>query len=485
MKQQLLIFFVLIFLILLLVGLNAATYVQKEKVPDTEFAPNRTTYNSGSTGTQAFYALLSETGRDVIRWRASLETLRADAKNGPAVFVMIGPLRRDLTDQESTQLMEWVASGGTLVLIDREPVKELAVTTTQWQISVSPQVNPDLFVVDAADQIQMTAETPARKPVQPSYFSQDVNAVQASRFASAVKLERHGDVTAPTSGLFKPPTQTPSPTPVDFYSGGQLAPAPRSESDSGGSSSDDEDEEQVEKTVEELLEEVSFEAPIVHIGGPGQNLLVEAPFSQGRVVILSDPYIVSNNGISLVDNSRLAVNLVTSRPGQIAFDEYHHGYGANNNRFLQYFEGTPVIAIFLQCGLLIALVFFSQSRRFARPIAEPESSRLSKLEYVAAMAELQQRTRAYDLAIENIYADFRRRAAALVGLDNTTTTRKELAARIAERVGREAPEIEDLLYRCEDVIHGEPIKRSDALELVGQIRRLELALGMKRAKRGA
>ena len=72
----LLVVLLLILLILLLAGLNAATYVQKEKVPDTEFAANRSTYNSGSTGTQAFYALLSETGRNVVRWRSSLETLR-------------------------------------------------------------------------------------------------------------------------------------------------------------------------------------------------------------------------------------------------------------------------------------------------------------------------------------------------------------------------------------------------------------------------
>src|SRR5687767_6682141 len=144
MKQKLLIFVVLILLVLLLAGLNAATYTQKEKVPDSEFAPNRSTYNPGSTGTQAFYALLAETGRNVVRWRSSLETLRPDLENGPRVFVMIGPLRRDLSDAESTNLMAWVAAGGTLVLIDRDPIGELAMTTTQWQMSISPHQDPDL-----------------------------------------------------------------------------------------------------------------------------------------------------------------------------------------------------------------------------------------------------------------------------------------------------------------------------------------------------
>ncbi|MEP6704932.1 MAG: hypothetical protein ABJB34_09015, partial [Acidobacteriota bacterium] len=112
-----------------------------------------------------------------------------------------------------------------------------------------------------------------------------------------------------------------------------------------------------------------------------------------------------------------------------------------------------------------------------------EPSRLSKLEYVSAMAELQQRTRAYDLAIENIYTDFRRRVAALVGLDNTTASRKEIAHRIAERTQGDAREIEDLMFKCEDVIHGEPIGKKDTVSVVERLRDLEDQLGLKRSAR--
>ncbi len=486
MKQKLLIFVVLIFMVLLLAGLNAATYVQKEKVADTEFSPNRSTYNSGSTGTMAFYALLSETGRNVTRWQTSLETLHSDIKNRPAVFVMIGPLRRELSDEESTSLMHWVSTGGILVIVDREPTSELLVTTSQWKMSVSPQVSPDLFVVDASDQKQMTSDKPAQKPVQPSSFSKDVNAVQASRFASSIILERFGDGTEPKSGLSDAAstTETPAPTPFDFYASSPPPLLPEDAGDESQAAVSETDETSMDEEVTEPDEEAAkFEAPLVHIGSSGKNLLVEAPFSEGRVIILSDPFIVSNNGINLVDNAQLAINLVTERPGIIAFDEYHHGYGANNNRFFEYFEGTPVIAIFLQFGLVVALIFFSQSRRFARPIPEPEPNRLSKLEYVSAMAELQQRTRAYDLAVENIYTDFRRRAAALVGVDNTTATRKEIAGRIADRIRGDARELEELMYKCEDVIHGEPIGKKETVSVVERLREIEDKLGLKRVAR--
>ena len=487
MKQNLLIILVIGLLIAVLAALNAATYVQKEKVPDTEFAPNRSTYNAGTTGAQAFYALLSETGRNVARWQSSFETLTSDMKNGPSVLVLIGPFRGELSDAEKTQLMKWVSAGGTLILIDREPSPELAMTTANWQLSVLPEGGAELFSVDAADQKQMTASSPAQKPVQPSYFSRGVNAVQPSRFASSITLERFEDTNKGTGAGTRYPApmedrsferSSPSPTPYDFDSADQPPPPPppaQQGRDHVPASDTNEDETQ--------NYEPSFQAPLAHIGGAGRNLLVEAPFAAGRVIILSDPYMVSNAGINLVDKARLATNLVTSRDGLIAFDEYHHGYGANNNRLFQYFEGTPVVAIFLQCGLLVALVLFSQSRRFARAVPEKEQSRLSKLEYISAMAELQQRTRAYDLAIENIYADFRRRVCALVGLDNTIATKNEIAARVAERTGDSAREIQELLYQCEDIIHGEPVGRKETVALVDRIRKLEEVLGLQRSVR--
>ncbi|PYS97974.1 MAG: hypothetical protein DMF63_18145 [Acidobacteria bacterium] len=484
MKQKLLIFLVLIFLVLLLAGLNAATYVQKEKVADTEFAPNRSTYNSGSTGTQAFYALLSETGRNVTRWQASLETLSSDPKRSPAVFVMIGPLRKDLSDDEQTKLMEWVSAGGTLIVIDREPASDLIATTAEWNLSVAPEVIPELYTVDAANPKQMTADRAALKPSLPSSFARGVNAVQPSRFASSVKLEASVYETKSVSGDFAGPVNTPTATPYDLYSSSsEPTPPPPVATPSESESSSNADKNESEDNLELSEASASFAAPVVHLGAGGRNLLVEAPFSEGRIIILTDPFIVANNGISMVDNSQLAVNLVTSRDGLIAFDEFHHGYGANNNRLFQYFEGTPVVSIFAQCALLIALVFVSQSRRFARPIPEPEPSRLSKLEYVSAMAELQQRTSAYDLAVENIYSDFRRRASSLVGLDNTTATRRELASRIAERTRDDARSVEQLLFECEDVIHGEPVDRRTTISLIGRLRDLEAKLGLKRAAR--
>jgi hypothetical protein len=140
-----------------------------------------------------------------------------------------------------------------------------------------------------------------------------------------------------------------------------------------------------------------------------------------------------------------------------------------------------VIAIFLQAAVLVGLVFFSQSRRFARPVPEPEPDRLSKLEYVAAMAELQNRTKAYDLAIENIYNEFRRRVTRYLGLDNFTAKSTDIARLISERSGLNEGEIDTTIFKCEEIIRGEPTDKREVVHLAESLRSIEQKLGLTRA----
>jgi hypothetical protein len=224
----------------------------------------------------------------------------------------------------------------------------------------------------------------------------------------------------------------------------------------------------------------AFSAPVVHVIGNDRNVLVDIPYGAGELVVLSDPFIVSNAGIGLVDNAQLAINVLSSRGGLVAFDEYHQGYGANRNQFLAYFSGTPVIAIFGQIALIIFVVMLSRSRRFARAVPEPDPDRRTKLEYVGAMAELQQRTRAYDLALENIFGDFRRRVSNLFGVDVRGTDRRQLSKLIADRIKGDAAEIESVLTKCQDIIHGEATNKKETVALAKRLREIESQLGMDR-----
>lgn len=430
----------LLVLIIILVGLNAASYTQKEEGVEREINPNRSTYNAGATGTRAFFEFLQETGRKPVRWQKPLAAISTEDKTRPQVFVIIGPLRREFDENEAEQLLQWIAGGGKLIVIDREPQKSFANQTARWAISFHESNVRPLFETDPADQKQMITGAAAAKPAQPTIYTDKINAVQASRFASSIDLEYRNDI-----------------------------------KETSVASND---------SAEAVSANSALTAPVVHLSNKDKNFLVEVPFGSGRILFLSDPYIISNGGINLVDNLKLAVNLVDSGDGGItAFDEYHHGYGANNNPLLTYFAGTPLTALFLQFAVLIGSILFTASRRFARPLPADEPDRLSKLEYVAAMAQLQQRTKAYDLAIDNIYTDFHRRAARALGVDNFKTSISKMAEIIAERTDLEAGSVADTMSKCEAVVRGKAAGKREIIRLVKHLREIEFGLGLQRNRR--
>lgn len=474
---------------MLLVGLNAVSYVQKEKLPDSEESPNRSTYNVGATGTRAFYDLLAETGRKVIRWEDKFPESGIFDEAEFTTFVIVGTTRREIEKKEVEHILNWVSSGGRLIIIDREPKEDFLSTTANWSIK-NVLTEDSIFMVDPSNQTHIVGKTKAIKPMQPTMFTAKVNAVQPSKFASSINISRQYNEDedenknvdsvevkeVQTDKTLPPPPSKANQEDENVFDGESTG------FEEGNSNSEAPEVLQTPSIADEDDEsyEVSRTAPVIHIGDSETNLLVDYPFGAGQIIYLSDPYVITNAGIKLVDNAQLATNIIDARKGIVAFDEYHQGFGRNDNRLFEYFSGTPVIPIFLQIILLVALLFYSQSRRFARALPANEPDRLSKLEYVSAMAQIQERTRAYDLAVENVYKEFRRRVSRLFGIDNHTATREEIAEKISERTDYTETEITNLMFKCEDIMHGEPAKKKEVVNIISQLRKVEESLGLKR-----
>jgi hypothetical protein len=211
-------------------------------------------------------------------------------------------------------------------------------------------------------------------------------------------------------------------------------------------------------------------------------LLVDYAYGLGRVVVLSDPYIVANGGIALNDNQQLAINALGNREGVIAFDEYHQGKGISGNALAGYFAGTPVLALAAQLVLLMLLIVWTNARRFGRPLPLEQVDRRSSLEFVASMAELQERSRAFDLAIENIYTRTRRVLARYAGV-NHNSSRSEIVERVALRSTIDRRKLETLMRQCEEAINGAPIHWRQSIDLVRRLRELERDLGLQMRSR--
>jgi len=498
MRQHFLILVFLALVIAALVGLNAVSYTKSDQKPDTEYEPNRSSYNSGTTGTSAFYALLAETGNKVTRWQQPPSALLSPVNNKIKTLVLIGQPRRFVSDEEAVKILAWVKRGGRLVLIDRYPSLALLKAEGHWKLATA---QPAGFYagLDGSNPASMTDKIAAAKPVQPTSLIKGITAVQPSKFASSITLEYSEKAAEEEDGLFNfGPAEEPPPPPSPMPKASRLAGQPANKSVNTFNNAVNKEApprvtsapKATPATLNEIretpadadpLETASPVAPVIHLANPEKDILADYPYGQGRVVFLSDPYIVSNAGIKTVDNATLAVNMVAVENGTIAFDEYHQGYGSEVT-FFRYFSGTPVPALLAQGVLLIFVLIWTRGRRFARPLPVPGKDRRSKLEYVAAMADLQQNTRAYDLAIENVYTQTKRDLVRLVGADNTIS-RKPLAEAVAERTGYDPRELYKLMAKCEDIIHGEPTNAKETMNLISQLRALEEKLGLHRHRR--
>ena len=483
MRQRLTIILTFVVIVGALVVLNTITYVKDEKLSDNEVLPNRSTYHSGPTGTRALHDFLSESGYKVMRWREAPERLLSDAGSNVSTFVVIGTTQLPFTDEHSNALRGWVNRGGCLVLIDREFAFYDPTGLSRWAFTARPLDHPN-FEVNPGDAAQMTLDVDAVTPVQPTRLTHNVGTVMPSRFAARFTITPvepkpagigFDTTTGPPIGGTEPDTGESSSEDDGLPPGvGPYEPPPLSTST----------EEPPPRPVAIADDEPVSTAPVVHLADKRGVVLLDYAYGNGRVILLSDPYIVTNAGIRANDNLQLAINLLTSTEGLIAFDEYHQGRGITRNAFASYFSGTPVLAIGAQIALLLLLVVWTNARRFGRPLPLPHVDRRSSLEFVASMAELQERSRAFDLAIENIYSRTRRVLARYAGV-NYNSSRSEIAQRVAARSNIDAHQLETLMRQCEETINGEPINGRKAIDLVKRLRELEKKLGLRMRSRDA
>jgi hypothetical protein len=455
MRQRVTIILTFIVIIGLLVILNSVTHLQQEKEHDFEITPNRSTYHNGPTGLRALHDFLSESGYKVIRWRETPKKLLGEPGRLVTTFVVVGQTQIPFDEDDGRALRDWVNNGGRLVLIDRH-LNDLAPESLGWRIFATTLDSPNIDV-DPGSSSDMTKGITALKPVQPTVLTSNVQSVLPSRFAARFIVQP-----PPEEAESQQPTRPP-----------MVVATPRENSKKRVEIDDGPPPAEMPPV---------YSAPVVHIADKHGALLVDYTYGLGKVIVLSDPYIVSNGGIKLNDNLQLAINAITGRDGVIAFDEYHQGRGVTGNAFAAYFAGTPVLALGAQIVLLALLMLWTNARRFGRPLPLAQVDRRSSLEFVASMAELQERSGAFDLAIENIYTRTRRVLARHAGL-GYNSSRSEIASRIAERSTIDKQKLETVMRQCEEAINGRSINARQSIDLVKRLRDVEKSLGLLTRRR--
>jgi len=421
----------IVIVIAVLVGMSAAGAIEFDRPVENEFAPNRSTYNSGQTGTRALYQLLEESGTPVARWRSHYSSLFTEGQDSILVIVGPFPSGQKISEEEAIVLQSWISTGGRALIISRSPIEQFgdpAIRAKAPEILTPRDATPEQYINGESDKLI----------AQPTELTRQVRDLAFSDFASRLSFHNSAD-----------------------GAGGTVKADPPD--DTG------EEEEEVVDSAPTLY------APVIHLGDKDGAALADFTYGKGRVIFLSDPFVVANNGIARGGNLTLALNIMRSMGAperRILFDEFHHGYHTGGNPLVNYFRGTPAPWLILQGLGLSLLIVYTYSRRFARPLPLPQVPRHSPLEFVGSMANLQQAAQARELALENIYPRFKAGLCRRLGLSSRASRDEIITGARRRRFHISEIELRQTLSDAEMTLAGEAIDDARLLTLVSRMRRI-------------
>jgi hypothetical protein len=130
-----------------------------------------------------------------------------------------------------------------------------------------------------------------------------------------------------------------------------------------------------------------------------------------------------------------------------------------------------------QVTFIAAVIIYSFGRRFTRPIPLRRERRTTNLEFVSSMANITRLAQASDLAMQNIYSEFRKRLCRYNGLPPKADNAR-LAAATSRRAGIDEGELIALLDRCQEVASGRKAMDGELLRLVTRVREIESKLNL-------
>ncbi len=129
---------------------------------------------------------------------------------------------------------------------------------------------------------------------------------------------------------------------------------------------------------------------------------------RGRVVVVSDPYPVTNKGIQEGDNVIFAANILrVLQPSRVIFDE-SGGVAAGDTALgaARPAVSKTVVVAGVQAALAILLLYVFWGRRFGRPVPLLQAETGPSARYVNTMANIYRQGRAREIVLESIFTGF-------------------------------------------------------------------------------
>jgi hypothetical protein len=195
--------------------------------------------------------------------------------------------------------------------------------------------------------------------------------------------------------------------------------------------------------------------------------------AEGRIFLLSCPYILTPAGLEHQENATLIYNLLTYLPhkARVGFDEYHHGYRVytetrrGSDGMIRRLLRTPIGWAILYAGLLVFVFLILRGRRFGQPLEIDESRRRLTSEYVLAMVDLYRKSRKGTAILTHLRTEFRRKLASRWHIDPTL----DIPTFVQELAKRKPIDTEELQTLLEDLQRATPTSEARLLELTRRV----------------
>ncbi len=192
------------------------------------------------------------------------------------------------------------------------------------------------------------------------------------------------------------------------------------------------------------------------------TVLKAVSIGEGFIIVDSNPYALSNEGVGKGDHFRLALNVVSSvvgRSGKVLFDEWGRGLGEGEHWVWAVTEGTRYAVWQLTVAGIVLMIAISI--RFGKPVSV-RSQPFAQTAFVHGLASLLQRGKALSESVGLLRLHFLRRVLKDPHLWRQPDE-AEFQRRLQSLPPKERERVQQLWQWSEQLFHKRSLKEAEVL----------------------
>jgi hypothetical protein len=198
---------------------------------------------------------------------------------------------------------------------------------------------------------------------------------------------------------------------------------------------------------------LSQPAKITLLGDSFGAAVWQEKIGNGRVILATTPHLAANAYQDEPGNYEFLAQLVTENNNKVWMDEYIHGYKNRQDSngketpgsWIEYLAKTPLLAAFLQAGVLLLAALWAGNRRFGQPQPLEVPVEDNSLAYIQALAGVLEKAESREFVLEVVGKEEQLQLQKALGLGPVLLEPQALADAWARETGRPAAQLLELL----------------------------------------